>query len=140
LPCGYPPDFSECSSYLHGWWYLKVCLICDTRKGTTTTPVTSKLKLSHYTPRRRLGERRYSSYSFSTSALDRGGWSAPRFSHGERIPGTHCTGGWVGRRAGLDREVKRKNPFASAGDRTSISLSSSPQPDTTLTELPGSQI
>jgi hypothetical protein len=35
-------------------------------------------KLSHYTPRRRLGERRYSSYSFSTSALDRGEWSASR--------------------------------------------------------------
>jgi hypothetical protein len=29
-----------------------------------------KLKLSHYTPRRRLGERRYSSYSFSTWARD----------------------------------------------------------------------
>jgi hypothetical protein len=35
-----------------------------------------KLKLSHYTPRRCLGERRYSSYSFSTSALDGGEWSA----------------------------------------------------------------
>jgi hypothetical protein len=35
-------------------------------------------KLSHYTPRRRLGERRYSSYSFSTSALDGGEWSASR--------------------------------------------------------------
>jgi hypothetical protein len=29
-----------------------------------------KLKLSRYTPRRRLGERRYSSYSLSNSALD----------------------------------------------------------------------
>jgi hypothetical protein len=29
-----------------------------------------KLKLSHYTPQRRLGEIRCSSYSFSTSALD----------------------------------------------------------------------
>jgi hypothetical protein len=30
-----------------------------------------KLKLSHYTPQRRFeGERRYSSYSFTTSALD----------------------------------------------------------------------
>jgi hypothetical protein len=38
--------------------------------------VYAKLKLSHYTPRRRLGERRYSSYSFSTSALDGGEWSA----------------------------------------------------------------
>jgi hypothetical protein len=37
-----------------------------------------KLKLSHYTPRRRLGEKRYSSYSFSTSVLDGGEWSASR--------------------------------------------------------------
>jgi hypothetical protein len=37
-----------------------------------------KLKLTHYTLRRRLGERRYSSYSFSTSALDGGEWSASR--------------------------------------------------------------
>jgi hypothetical protein len=36
------------------------------------------LKLSHYTPRRRLGEKRYISYSFSTSALDGGEWSASR--------------------------------------------------------------
>jgi hypothetical protein len=26
----------------------------------------------------------------------------------ERTPGTHCTGGWVGPRAGLDTEAKRK--------------------------------
>jgi hypothetical protein len=37
----------------------------------------NKLKLSHYTTRRRLGER-YSSYSFSTSALDGGEWSTSR--------------------------------------------------------------
>jgi hypothetical protein len=37
-----------------------------------------RLKLSHYTPRRRLGERRYSSYSFTTSALNREEWSASR--------------------------------------------------------------
>jgi hypothetical protein len=37
-----------------------------------------KLKLSHYTPRRRLGERKYSSCSVSTSALDGGEWSASR--------------------------------------------------------------
>jgi hypothetical protein len=41
---------------------------------------TKKLKLSDYTPLRRLGERRYSSYSFSTSALDGGQWSASRLS------------------------------------------------------------
>jgi hypothetical protein len=27
---------------------------------------------------------------------------------GERTPGTHCTGGWVGLRAGLDTEVTGK--------------------------------
>jgi hypothetical protein len=27
---------------------------------------------------------------------------------GERITGTHCTGGWVGLRAGLDTEVRGK--------------------------------
>jgi hypothetical protein len=58
------------------------------------------------------GERRYSSYSFSTSALDGGEWSASRpgraFTPGERTPGTHCTGGWVGLRAVLDTEVRGK--------------------------------
>jgi hypothetical protein len=68
-------------------------------------------KQSLYTPWRRLGERRYSFYSFSTSALDGGVWSASRpgraFTPGERTPGTHCTGGWVGPRRGSnpDRPV-----------------------------------
>jgi hypothetical protein len=57
------------------------------------------------------GERRYSSYSFSTT-LDGGESSASRpgraFSPGERTPGTHCTGGWVGPRAGLDTEARGK--------------------------------
>jgi hypothetical protein len=44
--------------------------------STQLTP--KKLKLSHYTPWRRLGERRYNSYSFSTSAVDGGEWSASR--------------------------------------------------------------
>jgi hypothetical protein len=26
----------------------------------------------------------------------------------EKTPGTHCTGGWVGRRAGLDAEARGK--------------------------------
>jgi len=40
-------------------------------------------------------ERRYSSYSFSTSALEGGKWSASR--PGRALPpGTHCTVGWVG--------------------------------------------
>jgi hypothetical protein len=59
-----------------------------------------------------MGERRYSSYSFSTSALGGGEWSASRTGRAlpprERTPGTHCTGGWVGPRAGLDTEDRGK--------------------------------
>jgi hypothetical protein len=32
----------------------------------------------------------------------------PRFTPGEGTPGTHCTGGWVGPRAGLDTEARGK--------------------------------
>jgi hypothetical protein len=32
----------------------------------------------------------------------------PRFTPGERTPGTHCTGGWVGPRPGLDTETRGK--------------------------------
>jgi hypothetical protein len=32
----------------------------------------------------------------------------PRFTPGERTPATHCTGGWVGPRAGLDTGVRGK--------------------------------
>jgi hypothetical protein len=59
-----------------------------------------------------LGERRYSSCSFSTLALDGVEWSASRSGHalapGERTPSTHCTGGWVGPTAGQDTEARRK--------------------------------
>jgi hypothetical protein len=58
------------------------------------------------------GERWYSSYSFTTSALDGGELSASRpgraFTPGERTSGTHCTGGWVGPRAGLNTEARGK--------------------------------
>jgi hypothetical protein len=46
-----------------------------------------------------------------TSALDGGDWSASRpgrFSFRERASGTHCIGGSVGLRAGLDAVMKRK--------------------------------
>jgi hypothetical protein len=70
-----------------------------------------KVKLSRYTPWRRMGVRRYSSYSYLTSALDgvSGQHHAPAalYPRGKN-PGTHCTGGWVGPRAGLDAETRRK--------------------------------
>jgi hypothetical protein len=48
-----------------------------------------------------------------SSALGGGEWSASRpdrFTLKERTPGTHWIGGWVGPRAGLDTEVRRKIP------------------------------
>jgi hypothetical protein len=35
-------------------------------------------------------------------------------------PGTHCTGGWVGARVGLDTEARGKKSFVSAGDGTPV--------------------
>jgi hypothetical protein len=59
-----------------------------------------------------LCERRYSCYSFLTSALEGGEWLASRPGHAlppeERAPGTHCIGGWVGLRAGLHVEANGK--------------------------------
>jgi hypothetical protein len=50
-------------------------------------------------------------YIFVTSALAGSEWSASRpcrFTPEERAPGTHCLGGWVDPRAGLDDLEKRK--------------------------------
>jgi hypothetical protein len=59
-----------------------------------------------------LAGRRYSSYSFLTSALDGGDWSASRpgraLPPGKGPPGTHWTGGYVGPRAGMDTEDRGK--------------------------------
>jgi hypothetical protein len=61
---------------------------------------------------------------FIHDLVTRWGWVVsitprPRFTPGERTPGTHCTGGWVGPRAGLDTEEKS---FTPAGDRLSLQL------------------
>jgi hypothetical protein len=64
------------------------------------------------------GEKNYSSYSFLTSALDMGEWSASRpnrVSPGERSPDTHWIGGWVGFSAGLDTEARGKRLFLCRG-------------------------
>jgi hypothetical protein len=71
-----------------------------------------KLKLSCYTPWRRLGGEEV--YLLLIQDLGtRWGWVVsvtprPHFSPEERTPGTHWTGGWVGPRADLDIEVGGK--------------------------------
>jgi hypothetical protein len=67
-------------------------------------------------------------HTFLTSALDGGVWSAlrpGRFTPGEKAPGTHWIGGWVGPRAVLGAVVKRKIP-SPARNRNLESRSSIP--------------
>jgi hypothetical protein len=98
--------------------FIKVCAKYHVNACIPATKWSSVMEI------KALGERRYSSYSFSTSAA---------FCSGERTPGTLCTGGWVGPRAGLDTEARGKKSFrlcrGSNLDRPVI------QPDTILTEL-----
>jgi hypothetical protein len=59
------------------------------------------------------GERRYSSYSFLTSELDRGAWSATPSDRAlpwgkDPPPPVNWTEGWVGPRASLDAEARGK--------------------------------
>jgi hypothetical protein len=76
-----------------------------------------KVKLTRYRHCRRQGGEDYSSYSFLTSALDEGERSASRhdrsLSSGKdpRYPMDKR----LGLRAGLDTEVRRKNPSSLPG-------------------------
>ena len=84
----------------------------------------------------RQGEQRYSCTLFLTSALEgvRGQCHAPAAPYPRERPGTHCAGGWVGLRAGLDRCGKSRS------QRDSIPGPSSPQAVAIPTPLPGPQI
>jgi len=41
-----------------------------------------------------------------------------RFNPGERVPGTHWIGGWVGSRTGLDEVAKKKRQKSNPGRPT----------------------
>jgi hypothetical protein len=96
-------------------WELKIWSIGDIN-GTVLIPSQIKTNIFQSPVTRHYGgawgERRYSSCSFSTSALDGGEWSATRPSRalppgkGPPVPIGHE--GWVGPRAGLDTEARRK--------------------------------
>jgi hypothetical protein len=81
-------------------------------------------KLSHYRHASAKGKKRYNSYSFLTSTLERGEWSASRpgrFLSPGKDPGTHWIGGWMGLRPGLDTEAREKIPCLSGIERRSSS-------------------
>jgi hypothetical protein len=87
------------------------------------------LKQSHYTPWRYLGERRYSFYSFLTSALD--GVSGQRHAPAALLPPGKGPPVPIVQEAGWAPESVwtqglAEKSFAPAGDRTPIARSSSP--------------
>jgi hypothetical protein len=98
-----------------------------------------KVRLSRYMPWRRMGERRYSSYSYLTSAPDGGEWSASRPSRalppgkGPPVP-IGQEDGWAPKPVWTQGLEEKSS--APVGDRTSIARSSSPYSDTILLELP----
>jgi hypothetical protein len=117
LPCLYPAAvrqnrYAEAPASRRARWWARKGPGATQPGATADADLSDKVKLSRYTPWRRMGERRYSSYSYLTSALDGGEWSASRpgrtLPPGKGPPGTHCTGGWVGPRAGLDAKTRRK--------------------------------
>jgi hypothetical protein len=71
-----------------------------------------RAKQSRYTPWKRLRGEEVLLLLILDLCTRWGEWSASRpgrfFTPGERTPGTHCTGGWVGPRAGLDTEARGK--------------------------------
>jgi hypothetical protein len=85
------------------------------------------------------GKMMYSSCSFRTSALDGGEWSVSRPGRalppwkGPPVP-IVWEAGWAPKPVWTQRLEEKS--LASAGDRISIALGSSPWPDTILTELP----
>jgi hypothetical protein len=87
-------------------------------QSNTLLVTSKKVKQSRYTPWRRLGKKRYSSYSFTTSALDGGDWSASRPGRslppgkGPRYPFDRRLGGPQSR---SEHRGRRKNPLLLPG-------------------------
>jgi hypothetical protein len=70
------------------------------------------IKLSHYTPQRRLGGEVKLLLIIDLGTRGGGEYSASHpgcvLALGKEAPGNHWTGGWVGHRAVLDREARGK--------------------------------
>jgi hypothetical protein len=84
------------TKYRHTFRIKNIQFICKKKK----------VKLSRYTPCRHTGGEEVQLLLILNLGT-KWGWVVsvtprPRFTPGERTPGTHWTGGWVGPRAGLD--------------------------------------
>jgi hypothetical protein len=119
----------------HFWCALTIFIYTTTLVGTryflllvlstsaSITFVVKNVKQSLYTPWRRLGERRYSSYSFTTSALNGGEWSASRPGRalppgkGPPVPIVQ-EAGWAPEPVWTQRLEEKSS--APAGDRTPV--------------------
>jgi hypothetical protein len=93
--------------------------------------ILKRIKQSQDTGMKAEGERIYSSYSFTTLALDGGEWSASRLSRalpswkGPPVP-IGQEAGWVPKPVWTQSLEEKSSTSTSAGDRTSIAWSSSP--------------
>jgi hypothetical protein len=102
-----------------------------------------KLKLSHYKPLSCLEERRYSTCSFSTSALDGGEWSVSR--PGRALPPGKGPPVPIAQEAGWDPEpvwiqrLEEKSVWLCRGSNFDHPVVH-PVADTILAELPSSQM
>jgi hypothetical protein len=110
----FPQLVKNSSSFLqpHVYYCYKIPQLDSAHLNPACTPkFWGKLKLFHYTPQRLLGKEvelllildlgiRWGSVVSVTTR--------PHFRPGERTPGTHCTGRWVGPRTGLDTEATIK--------------------------------
>jgi hypothetical protein len=116
-------SYSECGQYLNRWPLRNVSSWPKFWADPRTMSKAKKVKLSRYTPWRRLGERRYSLYSSLTSALDRSEWSASR--PGRALPPGKGPTVPIGQGAGWAPEPVwtqrlEEKSSASVGDRTPV--------------------
>jgi hypothetical protein len=105
---------------------LKVIKLQYIGQGTMLLHSVLILYLSHNTPCRRRAEKRYSSFSFTTLALDGGEWSAlQRFTPGKGPPVPIVQeAGWAPEP--IWTQMLGEKSFASAGDRTLLAQAPSP--------------
>jgi hypothetical protein len=112
------PSSDNTVPHCQGWGSFFSCLA----PGFLATKLKIKVVPLH-AMEAHLGERRYTSYFFLTSALEGGERSASRpgraLPPGKEPPGTHCIGGWRGQEPVRMQRLKEKSS-ASAGDQTPV--------------------